>query len=302
MKSALRKIVYLVGYNNVKNTLQELDKDNLTMKERKEILIQKYGHIADLSKLQPRSWYYKFGLKHCKPKQVSYRQDVELLLEKLGNVSLKDYLFELYIEKEKSSGDISKIITKEFDIEVTPAQVQNWLKLCEIPVRTTKEHVRLRWDKPEERQKAAEKTRQFFQTPEGEKVRIKLSKWNAEVWGKKYAVSKLERLFAEQFLIGINYKCQKQFVLPNKKRVVADFYVDGKVIEIQGDYWHWNPSIYHDEPEDIRVIKTLQRDKLKQQFYKERGIPVLYIWEYDIKHNPDYVREILKEFLFEHYQ
>lgn len=62
-----------------------------------------------------------------------------------------------------------------------------------------------------------------------------------------------------------------------------DFKVNGVYIEVQGCYWHGCPTCF--------VLQTpmqrqrISRDKGKATYCRKRNIPLLTIWEHDIKHN-----------------
>ena len=78
------------------------------------------------------------------------------------------------------------------------------------------------------------------------------------------------------------------------------FYVDfllanGRVIEVFGDYWHGNPNVFHDLNE--HQIKQTKKDKSRIAYLAKCKRKLLVIWEYDIKHNIDRVKEKLKEFV-----
>ncbi len=64
------------------------------------------------------------------------------------------------------------------------------------------------------------------------------------------------------------------------------------VIECHGDYWHGNPSIY--DLEDLNAIQLLniEKDTLKDVFYKSKGLNVLVVWESDIQ-NENYVCDLI---------
>lgn len=77
------------------------------------------------------------------------------------------------------------------------------------------------------------------------------------------------------------YLCGKQFdfLLPDQKII----------IEVNGDFWHANPTKY--KPNDLLpfpgkavVAKNLwKKDYLKRKLANEHGYYVVYVWESDIK-------------------
>lgn len=72
------------------------------------------------------------------------------------------------------------------------------------------------------------------------------------------------------------------------------------IIEVMGDYWHTTPLIYN---EDNRLInemqqKQLHRDKTKYSYIiNHYQIPILYLWETDIKQYPDMCLELIKKYI-----
>lgn len=72
------------------------------------------------------------------------------------------------------------------------------------------------------------------------------------------------------------------------------------IIEVMGDYWHTTPLIYN---EDNRLInemqqKQLHRDKTKYSYIiNHYQIPILYLWETDIKQHPDMCLELIKKYI-----
>lgn len=69
-----------------------------------------------------------------------------------------------------------------------------------------------------------------------------------------------------------------QFDFGNKEQRV--------LLEVQGDYWHGNPSIYGDgksRPLNNIQLKKIEKDRQKEEFCKEHGLKLFKIWESDIK-------------------
>lgn len=77
-----------------------------------------------------------------------------------------------------------------------------------------------------------------------------------------------------------------------------DFYNEEHklIIEVQGDYWHCNPYLYPDGPKDEVQIKHVLRDYYKKCYFLSRGYQILYVWEYDILHDIEKVKEEIKQF------
>lgn len=115
----------------------------------------------------------------------------------------------------------------------------------------------------------------------------------------KFGTSKLEQDFARNFLDKMNVNYIWQFEAKDIKRSY-DFYLPDSnlLIEVDGDYWHANPKKYDvnnwysltpTQKKDIRV------DELKNKWALLHCIPLLRIWEDDIRKNPDKVWKKLNE-------
>lgn len=63
-----------------------------------------------------------------------------------------------------------------------------------------------------------------------------------------------------------------------------DFLVGKLAIEVNGDFWHCNPSIYT-EPTCSIQIKNIEKDKDKYTYLELLGYKVLLLWESDIYDN-----------------
>lgn len=70
------------------------------------------------------------------------------------------------------------------------------------------------------------------------------------------------------------------------------------LIEVNGDYWHANPSVYPDkESLNETQRKMVRRDHYKRRVAREHGYYVLYLWEHDLKNQPDAVRITLERYV-----
>lgn len=111
-----------------------------------------------------------------------------------------------------------------------------------------------------------------------------------------YGTSKLEEYFATNFLDKLGVEYVYQFEAKDIGRFF-DFYLEGHnlIIEIDGDFWHGNPEKYSDEELRGHQKRARRVDEYKNKWALLHGIPVLRIWESDIRKNPDVVMNILKE-------
>lgn len=84
---------------------------------------------------------------------------------------------------------------------------------------------------------------------------------------------------------------------------IPDIFVSVKntVIEIFGDRWHMNPKLYHGS--DVVVFfdgphtaaEVWKGDEIRNIHIRSFGVDIIVIWEYDIKHNFDSVKQLLLE-------
>lgn len=139
-----------------------------------------------------------------------------------------------------------------------------------------------------------------------------------------YGTSKLETYFANTFLdkLGLNYVYEymaediKRFydfaivatqpntelVLEEKNGVKSISQSKNLIrplflIEIDGEHWHPDlDKVKWDELSPMQKHNAMV-DKLKNEWCVKHRLPLLRIWEYDIRNNPQYVFEKIKEFL-----
>ena len=109
-------------------------------------------------------------------------------------------------------------------------------------------------------------------------------------------ITKPEKITAEILQeLGIDY-IREKYMLDMKYRV--DFYLtkSQKTIEVHGDYYHANPSVY-----DYAKLYPIQksnvlRDIKRRQDFLEAGIPLLEIWENDIYTKREFIKQKIKEY------
>lgn len=78
---------------------------------------------------------------------------------------------------------------------------------------------------------------------------------------------------------------------------VDNYLVDSKlIIEVQGDYWHCSPLT--NKNINTNQAKAIRRDKAKQTFIQNKyGINILYLWETDIKKQPEMCKQLISEYI-----
>lgn len=112
----------------------------------------------------------------------------------------------------------------------------------------------------------------------------------------QYGTSKLEEYFAKEFLDKLGVEYVYQFEAKDIKRFY-DFYIPNSnlIIEIDGDFWHGNPEKYSDDELRGHQKHARRVDEYKDKWALLHSIPILRIWESDIRKNPKKVMEMLKE-------
>lgn len=139
----------------------------------------------------------------------------------------------------------------------------------------------------------------------------------------KYGTSKLEKDFAKDFLdkYGIKYIYEYEakdikrfydFAIVSKKAKYITEEKEGLtsiiqgiqytpidfLIEIDGGYWHSDPRFTNEDNLNAIQKRNKMVDEIKNKWASLHGIPLLRIWEYDIRHNPQKVIEELRKYAF----
>lgn len=93
-----------------------------------------------------------------------------------------------------------------------------------------------------------------------------------------------------EFLKSLNIKFEKNYPLNG---FYVDFYIFDKnlVIECDGDYWHANPMFFNNDYLTLPQIKTIDRDKRKNEMLIINNINYIRFWEYEIKKHFETVKE-----------
>jgi G:T-mismatch repair DNA endonuclease (very short patch repair protein) len=122
-----------------------------------------------------------------------------------------------------------------------------------------------------------------------------------------FIVSKIEDVVSK-ILSELNIIHTRQYILKyNGIRKFYDFYLPDYdvIIEVNGDYWHASPTIYHKNdlinyPFGYKTAKEIwEKDLIKKQHAEKRNIPILYIWEYELKKNKNDLINLIKNRLYE---
>lgn len=139
---------------------------------------------------------------------------------------------------------------------------------------------------------------------------------------QEYGTSKLEYDFAHDFLDKLGLKYVYQYEAKQIKRwfdfavtavenypykyVVkegvnsidqdAQLFIPDFLIEVDGDYFHSNPLIVKEDKLNPMQKHNKFVDKLKDEWCGMHCIPLLRIWEYDIRNNPKKVIDMICEY------
>ena len=115
----------------------------------------------------------------------------------------------------------------------------------------------------------------------------------------QFGTSKLETDFAKDFLDKLKVNYVWQFEAKEIKRFF-DYYLPDHnlIIEVNGTYWHADNRIYEGKKLTNTQLHDLKVDEYKKKWACLHGIPILYVWEKDIRENPSSVMKTLKERLY----
>lgn len=116
---------------------------------------------------------------------------------------------------------------------------------------------------------------------------------------QKYGTSKLEEDFAKSFLDKLGVKYVYQFEAKDIGRFY-DFYLPSHnlIIEVDGGYYHSDPRVVEEGKLNPMQKHNKRVDEYKDKWALAHGIPIMRIWEKDIREAPDKVLKELKERLY----
>jgi very-short-patch-repair endonuclease len=123
---------------------------------------------------------------------------------------------------------------------------------------------------------------------------------------QKYGTSKLEEDFARDFLDKLGIKYIYQFEAKDIGRfydfaiILNDNMTTGNMIliEIDGGYYHSDPRVVKEDKLNPMQKHNKRVDEHKDKWALLHGIPLIRIWEKDIRENPKMVMEELKKRLY----
>jgi hypothetical protein len=127
------------------------------------------------------------------------------------------------------------------------------------------------------------------------------------IWKKCKFVSKIERRVQDIVFKKFNNTLFNKWVCGYNIDIIINNFI---LIEIHGDYWHANPSLYEKDhilyhtkdKNPVRAIDIWEKDGIKRQKLKESGLINHIIWENDIKKLNDleletYIETFINEIL-----
>ena len=122
----------------------------------------------------------------------------------------------------------------------------------------------------------------------------------------RIGTSKLEEDFARDFLDKLGVKYIYQFEAKDIGRfydfavLLNDEMTTGNIllIEIDGGYYHSDPRVVEEGKMNPMQKHNKRVDKHKDDWALMHGIPLMRIWEKDIRENPNMVMEELKKRLY----
>lgn len=114
----------------------------------------------------------------------------------------------------------------------------------------------------------------------------------------KFGTSKLERDFARDFLEKLKVRYIWQFEAKDIGRFYDFFLPDHNlIIEVDGSYFHSDPRLVKESEMNPMQKRNKRVDELKNKWALMHGIPIVRIWEKDIREQPTKVLSELKKLL-----
>jgi len=144
-----------------------------------------------------------------------------------------------------------------------------------------------------------------------ESVKTKVNDWHREHGKAGTFGARISQIhhYVYNMLTDNGILCENEFPIKKDKRYTNFYDItilnSNELIEINGDLWHANPQLY--KSSDVvylpcsKTPKSPQifwdRDENKRILASKHGYTVTTIWEYDIHHNPQKVKDIVNNIL-----
>lgn len=178
---------------------------------------------------------------------------------------------------------VQSIRAKALELDVLPKDIVNGVKLKKEQIQ----FILANYDKMTDKQLAIK-----FNVSETA-IRDVRRKYNIKKTGNEVNGPTYIELYVKDLLDSYNIQYTYNEYLGEYR---PDFVLKNHIIiEVQGDYYHCNPCLYMNGPEDEVQVKHVLRDYYKKCYYLSQGYTIIEIWEHDINHNPDKVKEKIKQ-------
>lgn len=134
------------------------------------------------------------------------------------------------------------------------------------------------------------------------KVRLRKPNGKLERQHPKFGTSKLEQDFARDFLdkLGVEYVWQFEAKEIGRFYDFAIYPKGGGMIllEVDGGYFHSDPRVVDENKLNPMQKRNKRIDEHKNEWALMHGIPIIRVWEKDIRENPSGVMKALKKRLY----
>lgn len=110
--------------------------------------------------------------------------------------------------------------------------------------------------------------------------------------------SNFENNFIEKFIKPLGIDFIRQYYIEDIKQY-CDIFIPLKniFIECDGTFWHCDERFFPNGPIYETQFKKVEKDKIKDEWVAKNGYTIIHVWEYDIRNNPQMVKEILEKAL-----
>ena len=139
------------------------------------------------------------------------------------------------------------------------------------------------------------KLKEVFNTDKYKK--IKSEEMKERIKNKQFSLSsKLEDNFIEEFIKPLNIEYETQYYLNDIKQY-CDIFIPSKnlIIECDGSFWHCDKRLFPEGAIYDYQKRKIEKDKIKNEYLKNKGYNLLRFWEIDILNNKELVKNQLLE-------
>jgi G:T-mismatch repair DNA endonuclease (very short patch repair protein) len=136
------------------------------------------------------------------------------------------------------------------------------------------------------RQVATRRANDGYQHSDDTRARLRETTARAIAEGRIPSVSKLEDVVAKELdALGVGYRRQVAMRGARGRYVASvDFLLDdGRVLEVNGTFWHADPRAYPEGPVHPAQVRTAERWSRKVAALANQDIAVVEVWEMDLR-------------------